>query len=71
MIQNQNPQLARERGAIGRRSFLGALATGSIMSVVPFSIDASTAVDVAQDRRKALYRESHHIEAYYRVNRYP
>ncbi len=71
MIQNRNPQRVPEPGAIGRRSFLGSIATGSIMSVAPLSIDASEAGEAARDKRKALYGESHHVKAFYRVNRYP
>jgi hypothetical protein len=71
MVQKPSPQSVPERGAMGRRVFLGALAAGSIASVAPQALAESAADKIADDRRKARYRESEEVRTFYRVNRYP
>jgi hypothetical protein len=75
MVHKPNLQSVPERGNIGRRAVLGALAAGSIggsmASLAPIPAAASTAGEIDQDRRKARYRESEEVKTFYRVNRYP
>jgi hypothetical protein len=60
---------------MGRRDVLGALAAGSIgasiVSLAPIPVAAGAADEIAEDRRKARYRESEEVKTFYRVNRYP
>ena len=59
----------------GRRDFLrkvgigtaGAGATLAIPLVTPAQGDSET----DEEKRKARYKETDHVRAYYRVNRYP
>ncbi|WP_342722686.1 twin-arginine translocation signal domain-containing protein [Bradyrhizobium sp. B097] len=59
----------------GRRDFLrkvglgtiGAGATLAAPLIAPAQADSETEVE----KRKARYRETDHVKAYYRVNRYP
>lgn len=63
------------KAAVGRRDFLrkvgigtvGAGATLAIPLVGPAQADSET----NDEKRKARYKESDHVKAYYRVNRYP
>ena len=71
MADASDPQYAPDRRTIGRRVFLGALAVGSIARVPPIPAVATTIGEPAQDRCKALYRNSSDVETFYRVNRYP
>ena len=52
-------------GEAGQRG-AGAAATG----VVPLT-GAGAAVESDQEKKKSRYRESEHVKAFYRVNRYP
>ena len=71
MVHKPNLQSVPGRGAIGRRAVLGALAAGSIASLAPIPVAAKAADKIADDRRKARYRESEEVKTFYRVNRYP
>jgi hypothetical protein len=71
MVHKPNLQSVPERGNIGRRAVLGALAAGSIASLEPIPVAAKAADKIADDRRKARYRESEEVRTFYRVNRYP
>jgi hypothetical protein len=55
---------------VGRRDLLRALAAGVGTAAVPLATGAQAA-EPEQDKRKARYRLSDHIKAYYRVNQYP
>jgi hypothetical protein len=59
--------------AVGRRDFLRALAVGAgaaATSAAPLASDAAAA-ESEQEKRKPRYKETDHVKAYYRVNRYP
>jgi hypothetical protein len=63
-----------ERDAkLGRRDFLRALGAGAGVAVAAAAplADEAVAAETADERLKARYKESDHIKAYYRVNRYP
>jgi GH24 family phage-related lysozyme (muramidase) len=63
------------KAKVGRRDFLrkvgigtvGAGATLAASSMTPAQADSET----DQEKRKARYKETDHVKAYYRVNRYP
>ncbi len=63
-----------ERNAkLGRRDFLRALGAGAGVAVATAAPLASEAVaaETNDEKLKPRYKESDHIKAYYRVNRYP
>jgi hypothetical protein len=63
-----------ERDAkLGRRDFLRALGAGAGVAVATAAPLASEAVaaETSDEKLKSRYKESDHIKAYYRVNRYP
>jgi hypothetical protein len=62
-----------ERGtAMRRREFLGALGAGAAATaMLPLAPQAQAASESADEKRKPRYKETDHVKAYYRVNRYP
>lgn len=54
--------------AVDRRSFFKAL--GAAVAAAPVAVTPAAAVDPGKDETKARYRETDHIKAFYRVNRY-
>lgn len=71
MTDSANLKSVPEHGGIGRRGFLAAFAGGSMVSAAPRAIAGNVAAEIADDRRKARYRESDEVKTFYRVNRYP
>jgi hypothetical protein len=60
---------------VGRRDFLrkvgvGAVAAGATLAT-PLVGSAQADSENNDEKRKARYKESDHVKAYYRVNRYP
>ena len=58
----------------GRRDFLRTLglgATAAAASAAPLATSAHADTENNEEKRKARYRETAHVKAYYRVNRYP
>jgi hypothetical protein len=69
------PEKKPETGQnMGRRGFLKALGLGSGAAAVGVAGDAALSPAKAQegqdDRKKARYRETDHVKAFYRTNRY-
>lgn len=63
---------AEKKTTLGRRQFLAALGTGAVVAAtVPLSDDANADTENTNDKRRSRYRETEHIKAFYRVNRYP
>jgi hypothetical protein len=58
---------------VGRRDFLRGLGLGAGVAAAGAAPFAATAVasQSETDRKKARYRETDHIKAFYQVNRYP
>jgi hypothetical protein len=59
----------------GRRDFLrkvgiGTLGAGATLAP-PLIMPAQADSENDQEKRKARYKETDHVKAYYRVNRYP
>jgi hypothetical protein len=58
---------------VGRRDFLRALGAGAgvaATTAAPLATGAAAA-ESDNDKKKTRYRETDHIKAFYRVNRYP
>ena len=58
----------------GRRDFLCTLglgATAAAATAAPLAKSAHADTESNEEKRKARYRETEHVKAYYRVNRYP
>ena len=62
------------KAKVGRRDFLRALGAGAGVAAVaagPLASGARADSESDQEKRKARYRETEHVRAFYRVNRYP
>jgi hypothetical protein len=65
MKQDRKPTLAR-------REFLRTLGIGATVAAAGTIADKALADSETDDeKRKSRYRETAHVKAYYRVNRYP
>jgi hypothetical protein len=57
---------------LGRRQFLRAVGIGAVAGVAaPLATEALADTESYDEKRKARYKETGHVKAYYRVNRYP
>jgi hypothetical protein len=57
---------------LGRRQFLRAVGVGAAATAAaPLAGQALADTETNDEKRKARYKESDHVKAYYRVNRYP
>jgi hypothetical protein len=64
-----------KKAAVGRRDFLrkvglGAVGAGATLAA-PLIAPAQADSENNDEKRKARYKETDHVKAYYRVNRYP
>jgi hypothetical protein len=58
--------------AMGRRAFLRTVGIGATAAAAaPLSGEALADTENNDEKRKARYKETDHVKAYYRVNRYP
>jgi hypothetical protein len=63
---------ATGKTSLGRRQFLRALGAGAaVAAALPLALEAKADSETNDEKRKSRYRESDHVKAYYRVNRYP
>ncbi len=62
-----------DKSKLGRRDFLRAVGAGAGLAVTAAGPLASQAVAAESDaeKKKSRYKETDHVKAYYRVNRYP
>ena len=63
----------QDKSKLGRRDFLRAMGAGAGLAVtvaVPLATEAAAAESDA-DKKKARYKETDHVKAYYKVNRFP
>jgi hypothetical protein len=68
------PMQRQSKTNAARRDFLRTLglgATAAAGAAGPLAKSADADTESNQDKRKARYRETEHVKAYYRVNRYP
>jgi hypothetical protein len=58
---------------VARRDFLRVLGAGAgvAATAVPLATMAKADTENNDEKRKARYKETDHVKAYYRVNRYP
>jgi hypothetical protein len=64
----------RDKTTVGRRDFLRAMATGAGVAAVsagPLATSAAADSENNEEKRKTRYKETDHVKAFYRVNRYP
>ncbi|WP_407147039.1 twin-arginine translocation signal domain-containing protein [Bradyrhizobium sp. ORS 86] len=64
-----------KRTTVGRRDFLrklslGAAGAGATLAT-PLTTSAHADSESDDEKRKPRYKETDHVKAYYRVNRYP
>jgi hypothetical protein len=64
---------AQDKPKVGRRDFLRALGAGAGIAAAAGSLAPSAQADseTREEKRKSRYRETEHVKAFYRVNRYP
>jgi len=63
---------AERKVTLRRRHFLRALGVGAAAgAAAPLTTGAIADSESNDEKRKARYKESDHIKAYYRVNKYP
>ena len=63
----------KDKSALGRRDFLRVLGTGAGVAAASgsFAGDARADSESNDEKRKPRYRETEHVKAFYRVNKYP
>ena len=60
------------KATFGRRDLLRALGAGAAVSAtIPLAKQAKADGEANDEKRKSRYKETDHVKAYYRVNRYP
>jgi hypothetical protein len=61
------------KAKVGRRDFLRVLGVGAGAAAAAGSlaIEARADSESNEEKRKPRYRETEHVKAFYRVNRYP
>jgi hypothetical protein len=66
-------QSSKPRTPVGRREFLRVLGAGATVAAasVPLATQAQADTESNDEKRKTRYKETDHVKAYYRVNRYP
>lgn len=64
-----------KKATVGRRDFLRKVGIGTVGAgatlATPLVGSAEADTENNDEKRKARYKESDHVKAYYRVNRYP
>jgi len=61
-----------DKRTVGRRDFLRALGVGAgAAATAPLATAAKADSETNDEKRKARYKETDHVKAFYRVNRYP
>ena len=64
--------MKENKRAVGRRDFLRALGAGAgAAAAAPLATAAKADSENSDEKRKARYKETDHVKAFYRVNRYP
>jgi hypothetical protein len=62
----------KDRTAMARRDFLRAIGAGATVAAsAPLAGEALADSESNEEKRKPRYKESEHVKAFYRVNRYP
>jgi hypothetical protein len=65
----------QNKANVGRRDFLRKVGLGTVGAgatlATPLIAPAQADSENSDEKRKARYKETDHVKAYYRVNRYP
>jgi hypothetical protein len=64
----------QDKMKVGRRDFLRALGAGAgvaATAAAPLATEAKADNETNDEKRKARYKETDHVKAFYRVNRFP
>jgi hypothetical protein len=65
----------QNKANVGRRDFLRKVGLGTVGAgatlATPLIAPAQADSENSEEKRKARYKETDHVKAYYRVNRYP
>ena len=62
----------QQKAKVGRRDVLRALGAGAAATAAaPLATEVRADSESNDDKRKSRYKETDHVKAYYRVNRYP
>ena len=70
--KQSSPKESRSKATLGRRDFLRALGAGAAVgTTIPLAKQAMADSETNDEKRKSRYKETDHVKAYYRVNRYP
>ena len=61
------------KSKLGRRDFLRAMGAGAGLAVTAAAplATAAAAAESEAEQKKARYKETDHVKAYYKVNRFP
>ena len=63
---------AKGKTTVGRREFLRAIGAGAtVAAAAPLVGEAKADTESESEKTKARYKETDHVKAYYRSNRYP
>lgn len=63
---------ARSKTTVGRREFLRVLGAGATAAAAtPLATAAKADTENNDEKRKTRYKETDHVKAFYRVNKYP
>lgn len=64
---------AEGKAKVGRRDFLRVLGAGAGVAAASGTLATAAKADSEsnEEKRKPRYRETEHVKAFYRVNRYP
>jgi hypothetical protein len=72
--QEETTMTTGRKATVGRREFLRALGAGAGVAATaagPLATPARADTENNDEKRKARYKETDHVKAFYRVNRYP
>ncbi len=61
----------QDKSKLGRRDFLRAMGAGAGLAVTAPLASEAAAAESDADKKKSRYKETDHVKAFYRVNRYP
>jgi secreted PhoX family phosphatase len=63
----------QDKSKLGRRDFLRAMGAGAGLAVTAAAplATAAAAAESEAEQKKARYKETDHVKAYYKVNRFP
>jgi hypothetical protein len=71
-VEEEIAMKAKAKATVGRREFLRVLGVGATAAAAtPLATAAKADTETNDEKRKARYKETDHVKAYYRVNRYP